>query len=184
MRIVTERLILRPLEAADGPNIAEATKESWDDLSQWMRWADDCDQRSDPANCTLYAQLCNDKFLSKQDFIFGGFSKDDGEFILTSRLTCLNKAESLYIFNGYWCRSARQNQGYMTEAVQALIRYAMEHLDARKFYIHHAAGNIKTRAVMNKLGFVEETILPNAHELPSGIKVDEHVLSLTPQLAA
>ena len=178
MEIATPRLILRPFSAEDGPALAKATEESWDELSQWMRWATDRSERTDPANCTIYAKLSGNKFYANQDFVFGGFSKHADKFILTARLAALDKEENTYEFCGYWCRTTQQNNGYMTEAVKAIVQYAFETLGAKKLYIKHAEGNDKTRAVMNKLGFIEESILPNAHQLPNGQLVDEHVLSL------
>ena len=179
MEILTPRLLLRPLNAQDGQDIARATDESWEDLSRWMRWATDRSERTDVGNCTIYAKLCGDKFHSQQDFVFGGFSRNSYNFILTSRLALLDKAEGSYEFCGYWCRTSQQNKGYMTEAVQAIIQYAFDNLQAKKLYIRHAAGNQQTRAIMDKLGFIEETILPGIHKLPNGQMVDEHVLSLS-----
>ena len=178
MQITTSRLILRPLTAEDGPALAAATDESWGELSQWMRWATDRSERTNVANCSLYTKLCEDKFLSKQDFVFGGFSKETGEFILTLRLSHLDRSKNSYEFCGYWCRTSQQNKGYMTEAVKAVIDYALDELKASHLQIKHAAGNHATRIVMDRAGFIEESILKNAHQLPDGSMFDEHVLSL------
>lgn len=178
MEILTPRLILRPLQEDDGHALALATDESWEELSQWMRWADDRTQRTDIGNCSIYTKLCGSKFHAKQDFVFGGFLKNSGQFVLTSRLALHSTEPNSYELWGYWCRTSQQNKGYMTEAVQAIIDYAFESLRAEKLYIRHAAGNHKTRAVINKLGFKEERIIKNAHPLPDGRLVDEYLLSL------
>lgn len=179
MEIFTDRLILRPFCDEDGPALAQATEESWDDLSRWMRWATDRAERSDIANCTLYARLCGQKFHLKHDYVFAGFTKNADRFILTSRLSHdANGTADVYELCGYWCRTSQQGKGYMTEAVRAIIDYAFTVLGAKKILIKHAAGNHATRAMMDKLGFVEEAVLPNAHQLPNGELVDEYVLSL------
>jgi len=179
VEIITPRMILRPLSASDGPALAKATDESWDDLNKWMRWADDRKERTDIGNCTLYTRLCGQKFSMKHDFVFGGFAKNSDQFILTSRLAYYDQEPDSYEFCGYWCRTNQQNKGYMTEAVQAIVEYAFDKLGAKKLYIKHAAGNDKARAVMDKLGFKEEKILSNAHQLPNGQIIDEYLLSLT-----
>jgi RimJ/RimL family protein N-acetyltransferase len=66
----------------------------------------------------------------------------------------------------------------MSEAVNAIIRYAFAEMGAKNFQITHAAGNVGTRSVMDKLGFTETNIRENAHNLPSGKLVDEYVLTL------
>ncbi|MDB5477740.1 MAG: GCN5-related N-acetyltransferase [Alphaproteobacteria bacterium] len=178
MHLTTPRLTLRPLQETDGPAIAQATDETWDDLQQWMRWAIDRQQRTDPVNCATYAKNCNEAFQQKTDFTFGAFLKDNNDFVLLSRLAT-GKEPSALEFCGYWCRKKYQGQGFMTEAVSAIIRYAFDELHATRLQIRHAAGNQKTRAVMDHAGFVKEAVLRNAHQLPDGSFVDEHVLYLT-----
>lgn len=177
MELTTPRLILRPLQTEDGPALAKATDESWDDLVPWMRWADDRVQRTDIGNCTIYTRLCAAKFYSKQDFIFGGFAKGSDEFILTARLTPMDG--DLYEFGGFWCRSSQQNKGYMTEAVQAIIHYAFHTLNAKKVVISNAVGNAISNAMINRLGFSEEGIKKGAHLLPDGRLIDTHIFALS-----
>lgn len=156
--------------------LAQATDETWDDLSQWMRWATDRARYTDSEHAASYAKACHAHFLSKTDFTFVAYLKDATDFVLTSRLSHMDPQNHIYEFCGYWCRKKYQGHGYMTEAVNAIARYAFDILDTDKIYIKHAAGNDKTRAVMDRSGFVEETILPNVHNLPDGRCVDEHIL--------
>lgn len=178
MHILTPRLVLKPLEEKDGAALAQATDETWHDLSQWMRWATDRARFTDIAHVGAYARNCHEKFIQNTDFIFACFDKDTQDFILTSRLAPVDAEKDIYEFCGYWCRKKYQGNGYVTEAVNAISRYAFDHLGAQKIIIKHAAGNDKTRAVMDRLGFVEETILPNVHNLPDGRFVNEYILYL------
>lgn len=176
--IITPRLILRPLEENDGLAISKATSETWGDLSKWMRWAVDRGKLSDPIGCAAYAKKCQESFLEQSDFTFGGFSKEDNELVLISRLAFLNPKKNFFELCGYWCRKSYQGKGFMTEGVNAIVRYTFQEFNAEKIQIKHAAGNTRTRAVMDRLGFVEESVIKQGHFLPNGSVVDEHVLFL------
>ncbi len=86
LQIETPRLVLRPLCSEDALDITEATYETWDDLSLWMRWATDKERFTDIENCKSYADDCFQKFQDRKDFTFGGFIRDSGDFVLISRL--------------------------------------------------------------------------------------------------
>lgn len=177
LNIETSRLLLRPLKESDAAEIARATDETWADLSQWMRWATNRDLLTDVENCRRYATECERKFLQKEDFTFGGFLKETPErFVLLSRLAHLGDRKGHYEFGGYWCRKSYQGNGFMGEAVAAIIRYAQADMDAKSFQITHAVNNIATRKVIDRLGFVETHIRQKAHRLPNGEYVDEPVL--------
>ena len=163
----------------DGLSIAEATDETWVDLSQWMRWAIDHEVLTNPSNCQKYALLSYEKFLEKKDFTFGGFSKINNDFILIARLAPLDIEENLYEFCGCWCRKKFQKQGLMTEALDAIIKYGINELSAKKFQISHADGNNQAQQLVKKLGFSLVRIIKKKHCLPQGQIVDEHVSLLS-----
>ncbi|MBU0858906.1 MAG: GNAT family N-acetyltransferase [Alphaproteobacteria bacterium] len=177
MPIVTPRLIIRPLRVDDAAHIAAVTDETWDDLRQWLRWAQDRARMTDIDTCRFYAQKCHDDFLDIRDFTFAGFVKETGDFALISRLSFAEEALA-YEFGGYWCRKKYQGNGYVGEAVNAIARYAAATFNAQSFRITHAAGHVKTRAIIDRLGFEEIEIRPQAHILPDGSVTDEHVLLL------
>ncbi|HOP12045.1 MAG TPA: GNAT family N-acetyltransferase [Oscillospiraceae bacterium] len=52
-----------------------------------------------------------------------------------------------------------QNRGYMTEAVNAVIEYGFERLNLHKIQVSHKAGNIASKRVIEKCGFVYEGTL-------------------------
>lgn len=75
---------------------------------------------------------------------------------------------------GFWIRSAALNQGYASEAGTALAYYAFEVFSATKITSMHAQGNMSSQRVLDKIGFSLKEILPAAHELPGGARVDEY----------
>ena len=54
---------------------------------------------------------------------------------------------------GYWLRSAKTGNGIMTEAVNALTRYAFEIVGAKRLEIQCDKENVKSRAVPERLGY-------------------------------
>ena len=55
---------------------------------------------------------------------------------------------------GYWLGKPFWGQGLIPEASRELIRHAFEDLNMRKIWCGHYEGNIKSRRVQEKLGFV------------------------------
>ena len=53
---------------------------------------------------------------------------------------------------GYWIGEPYWNQGYCTEAVQALVKFSFEQLNLRKVIAEHLASNGASGKVMTKVG--------------------------------
>lgn len=60
---------------------------------------------------------------------------------------------------GYWLDVDAQGGGIMSQAVKALVDYAFNELNLNKVTIHAAAGNSKSRAIPERLGFKHEGTL-------------------------
>jgi ribosomal-protein-serine acetyltransferase len=63
---------------------------------------------------------------------------------------------------GYWLAEAAQGRGIMTRAVVAMINHAFDVYGLNRFEIHCAVGNVKSRAIPQRLGFSEEGVLREA----------------------
>lgn len=61
---------------------------------------------------------------------------------------------------GYWLDEAHQGYGLMTAACRAMTDYAFSWLALKRVEIRCAQHNIRSRAVPERLGFVEEGIAP------------------------
>ena len=55
---------------------------------------------------------------------------------------------------GYWIGKSLWGQGLVPEASQRIIRYAFDQLGMKRIWCGHYEGNVKSRRVMEKLGFV------------------------------
>jgi len=66
---------------------------------------------------------------------------------------------------GYWIAEDRMGQGIVTSCVKFLVSYAFEKLDLNKVCIPAAEGNAKSRAIPERLNFVNEGIERAAENL-------------------
>lgn len=78
---------------------------------------------------------------------------------------------------GYWLAEAYEGRGTMTEAVRTLTDHAFTTWGLRRVEIRAAVENRRSRAIPERLGFVEEETLPRA-ELVGGRHLDSVVYAM------
>lgn len=59
---------------------------------------------------------------------------------------------------GYWLSESHQGQGLVTAAVATLIKFAFEEWHVKCIEIHCGENNVKSRAIPERLGFLNEGI--------------------------
>lgn len=67
----------------------------------------------------------------------------------------MNKHISL----GYWLSEDMQGRGLMTRACRAMVNYAINERGMNRVEIRCAPGNVRSRAIPRRLGFVEEGVI-------------------------
>jgi ribosomal-protein-serine acetyltransferase len=60
---------------------------------------------------------------------------------------------------GYWLSEEDQGNGTMTQAVRALVDHALGTWQLRRVEVRIAPENVRSRAIVERLGFCEEGIL-------------------------
>lgn len=88
--------------------------------------------------------------LEKEKNEFGFELKDTGHLIGAGSVNLLEN--DMYEI-GYNFKESMWNKGYATEAVQAMITWAKDHLHARHFLAIYANSNIASGKVLLKCGF-------------------------------
>lgn len=170
MPIETPRLIIRNVLPGDGAAIYAAKSDSFDELKKWMPWAKELGTAED---AEIVARDLHAKFITREDLMMLGFSREDGRMVVSSGLHRMDW--DLRIFEiGYWVRTPDTGKGYAAEAANALIRYAFNALSASKVTIAHAGANHASRRVIEKLGFEHEGIFRNDKRLPDGTVTDHY----------
>ncbi len=140
----TKRLLLRPLTLDD----AEEAYRNWTsdpEVARFMRW----EVHDSPAvtRAWLVADAQDEKTHN-----FGFVRKDTGALIGCGGL-CWSKDHGMYEL-GYNIMKSCWNQGYTTEAAQALVVYARDELHQKRLFCCHAVDNPASGRVMKKAGFV------------------------------
>ena len=97
----------------------------------------------------------------------------DGEAVGSIGLKPGTDVERIGAEIGYWLGEAYWGRGFMTEAVQAMVRYAMEDLNFVRVYAGVFAHNTSSMRVLEKAGFQKEGIFTKA-VIKNGKIIDEH----------
>lgn len=107
--------------------------------------------------------------LLEGDILIGTIS------LYNTALRKYNKAKSL----GFSLRSDYWNKGYMTEAVNLIIRYAFEKTDCEILEVGHHTDNFRCKRVLEKCGFTYDGTLCSYKKLYDGRLVDASFYSMT-----
>jgi ribosomal-protein-serine acetyltransferase len=79
---------------------------------------------------------------------------------------------------GYWARTSHAGQGYITEAVNGITRFAFETLGAQRVEIRCDVKNERSAAVARRAGFaLEGTLRQDARDHISGGLRDTHIFA-------
>jgi ribosomal-protein-serine acetyltransferase len=143
---------LRLLEEADAEEVYGLVERNRAYLAEWMPWA---------AGQTLEATMEFIRKTRRQVEQNDGFQTAmvlQGRIVGSLGLHGVNW-ESRSTGIGYWLDEAHQGRGLMTRAVGALTDHAFDEMGLNRVEIHAAAGNGRSRAIPERLGFQEEGLL-------------------------
>jgi ribosomal-protein-serine acetyltransferase len=154
-RSIAEDAELRLWEAGDAAELTEAIAANREHLATWLPWAE-TQGFQDSVEFLELKRLqveANDGFeaaLLVDGRIAGGVG--------FHRVDWVNRSTSI----GYWLAADAQGRGLMTAAVTALLDYAFFEWDLHRVIIEVIVGNERSRAIPQRLGFRQETILREA----------------------
>ncbi|PTM56762.1 GNAT family N-acetyltransferase [Desmospora activa] len=151
----TERLLIRCPLPGDGAMVNEAIRESHDEFKKWDAYfvnlppVEESEER---------ARRAHAKFLLREDLRLYMFQKSSGRFVGSTGLHRINWDVGRFEIN-YWIRTSESGQGLVTEAVHGIVRWASDHLNARRIEIRCDARNLRSRKVAERAGFHLEAVL-------------------------
>ncbi|MBL9104060.1 MAG: GNAT family N-acetyltransferase [Myxococcales bacterium] len=162
--ILTPRLELRAPRPGDGPALNAAVLDSFAELTRWLPWA-----RARPTvdESEDYVRRCAAAWLLRSELPLLGFERASGTLVVS---TGLHRVEwDIPSFEiGYWARTAYAGRGLVSEAVNAVTRYAFAALAARRVEIRCDVANARSIAVIERLGFEREGVLRRESLAPDG----------------
>lgn len=151
----SERLLIRCPRAGDGAMINAAIRESFAELRPWMAWARTVPTVEDTEAFVRQAQA---SFIQRESLPLILLNKADGRFVGSSGLHDVRWDVPSFAI-GYWLRTSCTGQGYMTEAVNAIMAFAFDALNARRVEIRMDDRNERSWRVAERCGFALEGIL-------------------------
>jgi ribosomal-protein-serine acetyltransferase len=128
--------------------IYDASKASFNELHQWMTWADEVPSREALAEFLNSAQTLFDR---DEDSNYALIEKASGDVVGSAGLHLKGDPHSREI--GYWVRSDRTGRGYATSAARALCDAAFFYLPITRVVIRMDKANAASASVPPKIGF-------------------------------
>ena len=154
-RFETERLMIRAPRPGDGAGVNAAIRESIHELRPWMPWATPAPT---PDETETVMRRMASQWLTRENLGLILFRKHDGLFVGGSGLHRIDWAVPCLEI-GYWIRTSLSGQGYMTEAVKGITRFAFDHLKAQRIEVRCDARNTRSAAVAERAGYTLEARL-------------------------
>ncbi|RYF27711.1 MAG: N-acetyltransferase [Comamonadaceae bacterium] len=174
----TERLHLRCPRPGDGAELFQAVTETLPQLRQWpasLPWA--LHEPSAEAS-ESFCRAGHAAFHAREEFPLLMYLKTGGTLVgaigLHDVAWDVPEAEM-----GYWCRSAFQGRGLVSEAAQGLTQWAFSALGARRVFSRTDAQNTPSRRVLERAGLQLEGVLARDRVWPDGSLRDTCIYGIT-----
>ncbi len=156
---VEDGLFLKTLELRDAEDLLPLVDANRMYLREWLPWLDmtrDIDEMIAFVDSAVRQQAAGLGFQAGI-WYHGGIIGIIGYHHLewANRSTCI----------GYWIDHRSQHRGLMTKSCRALVQYAFEDWHLNRVEIRCAVGNLKSRAIPERLGFRAEGTLREAEWL-------------------
>jgi len=151
--IETERLVLRPLTFADA-NTAFFGWTSDPDVAKYVSWLPhkSIDETIEWLKEITWKLDLEGNIITSDNYIWGFVLKETGELFGSGGLIWENDWQIFQV--GYNIMKTHWNRGYTTEAMKAILNFAVINLGIKKVAGGHAKENLASAKVINKLGFI------------------------------
>jgi RimJ/RimL family protein N-acetyltransferase len=150
--LVGDRVVVRPYAETDAAELWASIDESREHIAAWLPWVDSYQR---PEDAIAHIRRFRARWLLREDLVAGVFERDTPRLLGGSGLHRIDWSIRRFEI-GYWLRESAVGRGYMTEAVQLLTRFAFDQLDANRVEIRMDTGNLRSRAIPERLEFVYE----------------------------
>lgn len=141
---------LAALVPADAETLFSLINASRAHLRTWVPWVDDTLTVADALRFIARAQRQAD---TNQALYAGLWHQQTLIGVLALNYIDTHRGQTEF---GYWLGAPYQGQGHMTAACRALVEYVFTELKLCRVEIHCSPGNHRSRAIPQRLQFVEE----------------------------
>lgn len=158
---VDEAVSLRMFNEDDAEEFYNLTMSSKEYLKEWLGWLDDIESVEDTAQ-NIRKRL--KEFVENKGYPKSFAIIYRGQIAGSIGFNDINKTSKIGEV-GYWLGEQFQGKGLMTKALKTLINYGFEELGLNRIQIKAAVDNDKSRALPERLGFIQEGIIRQAEWL-------------------
>ncbi|MEM7318674.1 MAG: GNAT family protein [Pseudomonadota bacterium] len=156
LKLETERLSLRPPIHSDFRDWAALRRSSQAYLTPWEpSWSPDHLTRKSFTNRVYWAQRSVAGGTAVPLFLF---RRGDDSLIGAITLDNIRRGPAQAGTLGYWTGERFARQGYMREAIGAVVHYAFTRLDLSRIEAACLPGNAASRGLLEKSGFKYEGV--------------------------
>lgn len=170
--VQTERLMLSPIDPADGPELWTVVDRSRWHLERWLPWVP---FSNTPEASQRYAEACASDWDAGRAVRFGIRDRESQALIGVVGLdSCVHLHRSCEL--GYWLALEATGRGLMAEAARASVDFALDRAGVHRIRCAAATDNHPSLRCIARLGFRFEGIARQA-EFVGGRWVDHAVFS-------
>ena len=155
--VESARLWLRAPRPGDGAALNAAVLASLPELRPWMPWAVTAPTLADSEE---YVRRAASKYAAREDFALLLWCKATGDLVGGSGMHRVDWSVPV-VEIGYWVCTPHAGQGHITEAVDAIARFACDEIGAHRVEIRCDERNVRSAAVARRAGFTLEGVLHN-----------------------
>lgn len=162
---------LRPVEEADAEELYERVAANREMLAEWMPWAPEATADS----IREFIRASRRQLADNEGF--QAVIVQDGRvvgMIGFPRVSWTDRSCEI----GYWLAREAQGRGTITLAARALTDHALGAWELHRVAIRAGSGNVRSRAVAERLGYTFEGVLRETERHPDGRYVDLAVYSM------
>jgi len=150
IRLETERMTLRPPAHADFRAWSDLRRASAEFLKPWEpTWADDHLTRKSFTNRVYWAQRSISNETAVPLFLV---RRTDDAILGAITLDHIRRGPAQAGTTGYWVGETYARQGYMREAIEAMVHYAFHTLDLSRIEAGCLPQNKPSRALLESCG--------------------------------
>jgi ribosomal-protein-serine acetyltransferase len=171
-----ERVLIRPYRQSDAQELYEAVAESRDHIRPWLPFADEHQSVEESRDWIIHQEA---EWLLRRSVTLGVWDVTTGRYLGGTGFHPHDWERGIFEI-GYWLRVSAAGHGYMTETARLLTDYAFTSLAANRVEIHCDERNVRSAAIPQRLGYIQEARLRNHMVAPDGSLRNTLIFALIP----
>jgi ribosomal-protein-serine acetyltransferase len=156
---LSDTVVIRLLETRHSDDFYNLVRNNFDRLAKWCPWLD---RVTTPESTRAFIREKIFRFADANGFTAGIFER--GKLIGVIALEYVDEVNSVTEV-GYWIDGRAEGKGLVSRACTSVIDYAFGELRLHRVQIRCADGNLRSRAIPEKLGFRNEGIIRRCERL-------------------